>query len=260
MGATNTKPKLRDQNLLMRLGLTGLLLTMALGLWASVKHLLHHYDKRDEVPGMTLDDVKAAYHGLDSPSKLLASLQRNHPEELPQKARQSLIAWLEKDKVAENYDNLDLGDDAPAELLAAHCVKCHARNATDEVAKKLPLESWDDVRKVAFSRRVNPTPKEVVMMSMHAHAPAMATMSLVLAIMACFSRLPGWLGGGVCALMGVGLFADLGAWHLARGNADWVYAIVAGGAAYNGATALLIVLLLLDLWLPRRAGTSETQP
>ena len=51
---------LLSQPLGIRLGLTGLILVLLGGLYASALHMAHHYENRDERPGLTLDDLEGA--------------------------------------------------------------------------------------------------------------------------------------------------------------------------------------------------------
>jgi len=256
--------RLRNLHVFARLGLTGLVLALALGLFASMVHLVNHYDGRDGVPGLTLDDIRAAYHGLDQPAALVVSLEAGHPEELDADDRAALLRWLASDRISDDFDSLDLGDDAPAEIIARSCLACHARNAnppaSQEAAKKIPLEYWDDVRRYAFARNVPATPREIILVSMHAHAPAMGTMSIAVALLAFASIFPRWLTGGLVGVMGVSLIADLSSWLLARDNEGFVYVIVGAGAAYTVSTSLLLVLVLLELWRPRFASGEGVGP
>lgn len=245
--------RLRDLSTSVRLGLTGLMAVMLMGLAASAAHLFWHYEKRDEQAGFSIDDVRSAYRGINSPSRLHESLMSGHPEELPKDARQTLIKWLEGSKVSEDYDSLDLGAAAPAELIAKHCASCHSRKAdkADPRARALPLEFWDDVKKVAFARKIEPVPDKIKAMSTHAHALSLATLSLVVSFMACATRLPRGLIGILVGLTGLALMADIGSWWLAKQADVFVYVIVGAGGVYNGGTALLVVLITLDMWLPK---------
>ncbi len=256
--------RLRNLGFLIRLGVTGLVLALALGLVASAMHLVNHYEKRDGVAGLTLDDITAAYHGIDAPSSLVLALERGHPETITDAERAALLAWLGSDRISEDYDSLDLGDSAPAEIIAVSCLSCHSRGASpapDQIAaKKVPLEYWDDVQAIAYARSVPSTPSNIILMSMHAHAPAMATMTLVIAALGLATAFPRRLVGLLIALAGLSLIADLASWLIARELADAVYVIVGAGFVYNLATALLVAIVLIELWRPRtrrEKGTSH---
>lgn len=254
--------RLRNLTFTARLGVTGLVASLALGLVASALHLVNHYEKRDGVAGLMLDDITAAYRGIDAPSPLVRSLESGHPETITPEQRASLLAWLGSDRISEDYDSLDLGDDAPAEIIAASCLSCHSRNADpppDQIAaKKLPLDYWDDVQSIAFARSVPPTPTNIVLMSMHAHAPAMATMSIAIAALSLATAFPRRLVGLLIGLSGLALIADLASWLLAREFAAAIYVIVGAGAVYNIASASFLVIILLELWRPRSRAERES--
>lgn len=61
--------RLRDLTLPGRLGVTCLLLVIAGGLWASMEHLEDHHENRDSKPGVSLNDLKGAYHGVWLPPR-----------------------------------------------------------------------------------------------------------------------------------------------------------------------------------------------
>lgn len=245
-------PRLRTLGALHRLALTLLCLVLAGGFAASASHLLIKTSGRDQVKGMSLDDVKGTYHGIRTRAPLLMALERNHPETLPAKDRETLIKWLNGSRITEDYDNPDLGDAAPAEIIARNCVSCHGRNATDSQAKKLPLEFLDDVRAVAVSRDVTPNPVEAVVASTHAHAVSLATLSMLLVLLTACSRWRGGLTGLILTVHALGLACDIGGWWLTRHHAELAAMIVAGGAAYFATSGLLMLMVLAELWLPSR--------
>ncbi len=244
-------PRLKDLHPLARLGVTLLVVTLLGGYALSGLHLRWHYDNRDEQAGFTLDDVRAAYHGITSESPLLGALNAGHPEDLGETDREALVAWLESDTINIDYDNFDLGDEAPAEIIAVSCLDCHSRNATGTDAyPRVPLDGADDVLSIAYSRDVQPSPVEILAVSQHTHAPTMALVLLVVGALGVMTRWWRWLTGFVLAVGGLGLLCDMGGQWLARDNDAWVYAIVGGGIAYAGSVMLAGLGVIVDLWLP----------
>jgi hypothetical protein len=246
--------RLRRLGLAQRLGFSGLLLVLLGGLAASFQFIRVHHGPRDGKPGLTLDDVQGVYHGIQRTAPLVSALQRGHPEALPRDDREALLRWLGGSRVSEDYDSLDLGDDAPAELLQANCLGCHSRQATggDGVGLSLPLDYWDDVQKVAFSTQVSPMSQEILLATTHTHALSMALIGIVVVLLGSWTRFPRSWVGLLSAAVGLGLVLDLAGWWLARGSAGFTPMIVAGGAAYGLGCALLVLLALAELWLPLR--------
>lgn len=246
--------RLRELGVTARLGLSCLVLTLLGGLAASAQHLVWHHRNRDERPGMSMDDLFAAYHGLRTTAPLARALDRGHPETLPADQRTLLRKWLAGGRISEDYDNLDLGASAPSEIIAARCVSCHGRQSADPAARAIPLEFFDDVKRVAFSRDVSPADVKVLAASTHTHAISLAVLSIVTGALLLGTRLPRSAVGAAVLVIGASLLADLGGWWLARLGGGWVYVIAGGGTSYFVASAGALLAVLADLWWPRRIG------
>ena len=147
----------------------------------------------------------------------------------------------------------------PEDLIAINCVSCHARDATVEGAyPELPLEYPDDVFAIAISQEIVPNSQEIKAASLHAHAPSMSLVLIVIAGLALLTRLPAGLVGGIVAISAIGLLADsFGQW-ISASYAEAVYAIVIGGFAYTSGVSLLGVLVILDCWYPRTPAPAES--
>lgn len=268
---TDASLRLRSLPVTARLGLTGFLLVLMVGLAASVAYIYNHYSNRDEQPKLTVTDIAGAYHGVTAPSPLIKALERNHPPTMVPAEREALLAWLRGPKDAktgqlpaggnprlfEEYDNIDAGELNPLDLIAKNCISCHSKKSTAtgpdaDRARAIPLDQWEDVKKVAFSKQLSPTPTRVLIISTHAHALALGTLGLVLAGMLMLSRWPAGLVNGLILLTGLGLLADIGGWWVAQKSMAGVYMLIAGGGVFNACTGLILVLLLADLWLPKR--------
>ena len=244
-----------------RLGLSALVLVLLGGLVASSAHLIGHHENRDEREGMSFDDVVGHYHGIQTEAPLRAALERGHPETLEQPQRQVLLDWLQSDRITEGYDSLDLGDDAPVEIIDMACLGCHSTSATDGdgIGATIPLEYFDDVKKLAFSRDVSPVGEEILLASMHTHALGMGTLSLILIGLALATRFSSRLVGFLTATCGLGLLVDLSGWFLARGNADFVVLIVGGGALWMVSSVVLALIALVEMWSSGREYRSRVE-
>jgi len=242
---------LRSLPLFFRMGICTLILTLLGGYIVSGIHLRWHYDNRDEVPGLTMNDIVGAYHGVQTPSPLIAALESGHPETIEELERTALLDWLTGDRVSLDFDNLDLGDLAPSEIFAMSCLDCHTRSASGPDANPdVPLEYWDDIRKLADSKDIQPSPTAIVATSQHVHAPMMAIVMLVLGMLAAFTRFSLRFTGIILFLAGAGLLIDMAGWWIAREIASFAYAIVIGGGLYAIGTTIFGCLIMLDCVLP----------
>lgn len=248
--------RLRSFSFAARLGLTAMLAVFAIGLWASAEYIRIKHENKDERPGVSMLDLVGTYHGVSVPSPLRESLESGHPEELAPKTRAALIAWLSKDTnaISRDYDNLDLGDTAPSEVIAVDCLACHSRAEAPTLGADVVLDNWEAVSKIAFPININPMPYGILIASTHAHALTLAAIGALLALMLAFTRWRRGLVGVLVFALGVGLFLDVGSWWAARWDARFVYTIVAGGALFNFGAVLALLLIFGELWLPRPRG------
>jgi len=250
---------LRELPVSVRLALTLTLLVALGGFVASGLHLVEHHENRDGIEGMSMDDIKGAYHGIRSDSRLRLAIERNHPAEiagataLPAQQKAGLLKWLASSNLATGYDNLDLGDNAPAEVLTNYCVDCHSATSKDPVAKTMPLEYYEQVEPFAIERNVSPTDTKILLASTHTHALALATLSLVLTGLLWFTRWPARFRGALILAVSVGLFADLASWWLARSTAAFAYLIAGAGTVFGVGSVLMILAVIADLWRPADA-------
>lgn len=235
-----------------RLGLTAIVAGLALGLWASLEHLEDHHQGRDGEPGVSLDDLTGAYHGLDRPAALLVALERGHPPELPESERKVLVDWLTGGKVSEQYDDLELGDFSPAEVIGRGCLDCHSRQSEVAAAAAVPLEYWDDVSRVAFSRSLEATPRAILVTSLHTHATSLAMLSLVVLALLWGTRWGSGPCGALVGVCGLALAVDLASQMHARDHEGLVLGVAVGGALWGLSIALALALVVLDLWLPSK--------
>ena len=248
---------LRSLPVSFRLGIAALVVTLLGGYIVSGLHLRWHYDNRDEVPGLTMDDIMGAYHGVQTPSPLIEALETGHPENLPEGERSALLDWLASDRMSADYDNLDLGEYAPSEIIAVSCLDCHTRTASGQDARpQTPLEYWDDIRKLADSKDIQPAGTNIVAMSQHAHAPTMAIILIVLGLLGVLTRFSNRAIGLILLASGVGLLVDMAGWWITREVAGFAYAIVVGGGFYAIGTTLIGVMIILDCVLPSKKARS----
>lgn len=244
-------PRLRSLPFFFRMGICALVITLLGGYIVSGLHLRWHYDNRDETPGLTINDIIGAYHGVQTPSPLIDALESGHPDTIEDYKRTALLDWLKGDRVSMDYDNLDLGELAPSEIVAMSCMNCHTRSASGPDSNPdVPLEYWDDIRKLADSKDIQPSPIGIVATSQHVHAPMMAIVMLVLALLSTMTRFSNRFIGMIVFVAGFGLLIDMASWWIAREFSIFAYAIVIGGGLYAIGTTLIGCLILLECVLP----------
>jgi hypothetical protein len=260
------RARLADLPMGVRLGVLCLCAVLGIGLGASLLHMRWHYEKRDERTGFTLDDLRGAYHGMRSVSPLVAALERGHPEDLPPADRDVLLDWLLGARDAEgrrpaggnprlssDYDNPDLGERAPAEIMASRCLSCHGRASGAAVAREYPLDYWDDVKIISVSREISPTDPKKLTISIHAHAISLACMVSLASGLFYMTRVAKRVAEWVIFLACFGLLLDFVGQVVARQHSSMVYAIAGGGLLAYGLTGLMLIAVAVDVIVPARA-------
>lgn len=243
---------LRNLPVLARVGLSGLMLVLLMGMGASAAHLVFHDANRDESPRFTMDDVRAAYHGLDRPSAMEAALERGHPETLSAEHREVLLRWVRSGRVSEDHDSIDLGSASPSEIMASSCMACHGPAGKDPRATAVRLAPMEALKRASSAKRVNVTPVRVVAMSMHTHATTLGMLGVLVGMLAWLTRMPRGVAGAMIAVLGIGMAADFVCWWWARSWEPAVWGIVVGGAAANGMLTLMAAVVIVDAWWMRR--------
>ncbi|PIE24612.1 MAG: hypothetical protein CSA62_01930 [Planctomycetota bacterium] len=253
---------LREAPFGFRVAITLFVLVLSGGFLASFGHMHKHHQNRDGQEGLSYDDIQGVYTGVRSVAPLKRALDAGHPSEiegataLPEAKRKALLDWLAieaESKRSSKFDDFDLGENAPAEILSANCVQCHSRSSNNPAAGKRPLEYYDEVAKLSISRDIAPMDQAILLATTHTHAIALGTTSLVLVLLLLLTRW-GALAGTIAALSSLGLTADLAGWWLARDSAAFIPIILGGGGLFGLMTALLLVLIVLDLWLPSQGN------
>jgi hypothetical protein len=246
--------RLHSLSLSLRIGITCLILILAGGYIASVYHMYTHYQNKDEQPGLSMDDIVGSFHGMNKPSRLWVAIQGSERKYIPtDEEYQALEKWLSGNRISEDYDSLELGDYAPAEIIALNCLECHKRSAAEgeEEQSDPPLEYWDDVKQVAFPKNLEPVPLEILATSTHTHALTMPLVALVTCLLFLATAWPRGVRHAFVMGTFVALLLDLASWWLAR---EWVFfchVLVVTGGVFGGLLALQLFGAFLDTWFGR---------
>jgi mono/diheme cytochrome c family protein len=248
---------------------------------ATANIYLQHQDA-DLEPGLTLDDLRRTFHGLEKEitpkdevqitSRMLKQVQsggkmRKFLERGGEPAIRALLAWLERGAKEADFAKPDLvqsGDASAKQVIAARCVECH--HAKGGEMEDLPYASAKDAEPeyalvaVAAARefhtvksgpqRVSLAPmgiKELVLVT-HIHILAIPAFTLIagtLFLMTGFGRIT------KCILVPLPMLAtllDIGSWWLARWYEPCIYVIAASGAIFGLAFGLQILGILGSMW------------
>jgi len=245
--------RLRRMSLSLRIAVSCLILILGGGYVAAVNYMFLHYEKKDERPGLSMDDIAGSFHGVTRPAGLIVALEGSMRPYVNDEEHRQLMTWLHGDRISGGYDNFDLGDSAPAEILDRNCLRCHSRSATEGegIGAEVPLEFWDDVKRHAFSKQLDPVPLEILTVSTHTHALSMSLVALLTCCLFWATAWPCRLRHGLIVLTFVSLLVDLASWWLARWSPSFCVVLVVAGGIYGTCLGLQLVGAFFDMWFGR---------
>ena len=272
-----------DSLRLSRLSLPAkLLITLFLGivgpgyLFGTANIMLKHQDA-DLEPGLTLDDLRRTFHGLEKTitpeaevtvnSLMLEQVRpggemREYLEDGGEPAVNSLIGWLEG---GAKEDGFAAGDPSPQNVIKSCCIDCHHADGGD--MEDLPFAANDKadpeyalVMKAAkpeFETHESgpqtvflaPTSVNKLVHVTHVHILAIPVFTLlvgVLFLMTGFSEKVKLLLGPLPMLA---VFLDISGWWLARLVEPFIFVIAGAGALFGATYALQILAILASMWL-----------
>ncbi len=284
MNNPRSQLRLCDFSVPAKLTVTAFLLLVGSGYLVAVYKIYLWHNAADGVPGLTVDDLRAVYHGLEkqqvtsqtkvTPSKMLREVSeggkmRKHLVEGGDAATRALIGWLEEGAKADTFTKADLilpGDPSARQVIANQCVECHhsggdagevpyARDAGSEprfelVAKvATPREMVDQA---SGTVRIEPMSSRELVHVTHAHVLAIPLFTLIVAGLFLMTGLRPAIKM-LAPLPMLACCVDFACWWLARPFEPAVYGILASGAVFGAVLGLQILCILASMWFGRKA-------
>ena len=129
-----------------KLLLTLFLALVGFGYLAALGNLYNQYQMADGREGLSLDDLRATFHGIDAPidaesasepeaakSRMLEMVElsgdmRKHVAKGGPEAIRALEQWLKRGALADSFKLADAaqpGDPSPEQVISSHCLRCH---------------------------------------------------------------------------------------------------------------------------------------
>ena len=273
-----------------KLLITLFLLLIGCGYLVATANIYFKHQDADLEPGLTLDDLKRSFHGLEKmvtpeakvtvTSPMLDQVRdggemREHLEAGGEPTIRALITWLEAGAEEETFaiGSLAEADDPSAQqVIADRCLECHNSDGgeAEDYAFAEDENSDPDHELVAdyatpeFERQefgpqvltLKPIALKQLVQVTHAHiftVPMFALITGALFLMTGFSPKVKFI------LVPLPMFAaimDLGGWWLARFVEPGIYMIAAAGAIFGTTFALQILGIVASMWLGKKGEAS----
>jgi len=185
---------------------------------------------------MSVDKVKAKYTG----SLLVSAMWGSMYEYVTEDESIAIVEhWIAEGATEEGYK------DGVEQVMDEDCTNCHSKTSTmSEAMPGMPLTSYAETR--ALSKRGLPTGK--LLMQLHVHAFALATILVVLALMFCAADIFGiWKVLG--PIVGfAGLWLDTAGWIFGMIGEWAAWWIMIGRGLLAAAIAGMAVVIMIDCW------------
>lgn len=257
--------------------LTLFLVLVGGGYLVATGNVYYKHNEADLVPGMSLDDLRAAFHGMDQEvteerhkdSEMLKMVAPGGPmrrflDKGGPAAVETLMSWLEDGAPREKFTEAGAyveGGPSPQAVIKNQCVECHhaaggemkdVPYATD--ADSLPqytmviVEAEPEVTTSSQVMHLSPPGIAELVHTTHAHILTIPVFTLAMALLFMGT---GWGPKTKLILMPLPMLAtllDIASWWLARPIEPFIYLTAAAGALFALSFGLQVLLVFGALW------------
>jgi hypothetical protein len=232
-----------------RVLLTLFVLTAGIGYGVAMLNLYYTYVHVDGKPGLTADDLKRALYGNRDKTLLAATINGGSMEQYLQDPHDKgrILSWIQDGATEQGFTS------AVQPIFERNCVRCHTGAGS---ASFRPLTTYQEVQAVTQIDRGESLP--IWARVAHTHLQAIGLIFLALGLLFAFSTAPERLKLVVVVTPFLMLLVDFGSRAMARIWPGMVYVMMASGALMGLATAVMIVVVLYELWFGKpKAGRPE---
>lgn len=269
-----------------KLLLTAFLTLIGAGYVAAMLNIYEHHRDADLEPGLSFDDLRRVYHGLDKPvtsetrPRIPSAMEtvtrpggtmRPKLEAGGEPAVRALTSWLADGAKEADFARpgaYQAGDPSAKEVIAGQCIRCH--NAADGEESDVPYAASATaapeyalvVKKAAAEYGPAVTESKVMhlppigvaelVQSSHAHILAMPVFAVIVGGLFLLTGLPERVKLLIGPLPMLAMCADFASWWLARPFEPFVYVIAAAGAVFGAGLGVQILCVFGSLWFGRR--------
>ncbi len=279
-----------------RILLTLFLALIGFGYLSALGNLFHRHNMADGEEGLTLNDLRANFHGIEvaakqserpavAKSRMLEMIEpggkmRKHATQGGPEAIRTLETWLQRGASEGEFQQEGLaepGDPAPADVIMAQCLDCH--NADGGEMAEVPFGPdlftvdyqmvWDVARPGTANltspaasageremQVLGPQPLPHLFLVTHIHMLTIPLFTLIVSGLFLVSALPAGVRNIVAPLPMAVLVFDFSSWWLARQSEAFIYVIAAAGAVYGVLFGIQLIAVFVSIWLPRRSGSA----
>jgi hypothetical protein len=266
--------------------ITLFLALVGIGYLVATANIYMQHENADLEPGLTLDDLKRNFHGLEKVitpdakvtvnSLMLEQVReggdmREYLEPGGEPAIRALISWLEGTASEEDFVKPALfaeGDPSAQQVLTDQCVECH--NADGGDSEDIPFaDTMDDdavfvnlvdyIEQDKITEEAGPqtlvlAPKalKTLVLITHQHILSIPVFTLIVGSLFLMTGFSSAIKTILVPLPMLAVIADIGGWWAARYSEPCVYVIAAAGAVFGTTFGLQILGVFGSMWFGKK--------
>ncbi len=215
------------------------LVTIGVGYLFALLNLYYTHEGRDGQPGLSVDDVKLAYYGSHSQTRLGAAINGPMEQNLPNPAaKTTILNWIEHGaKEVEFHEQVE-------PILNNNCIKCHSAASGMSIPH---FTSYANVVKLTETD-TGATIPALVRVS-HIHLFGIAFILFFVGRIFILCEMPIWLKRWTVAVPFIFLLSDISAWYFAKITPGFAYMVIVAGGLMGLSFAAQILTSLYQMWL-----------
>jgi hypothetical protein len=256
------------------------------GYLVATANIYLQHENADLEPGLTLDDLKRNFHGIEKEitpeakvtvnSLMLEQVReggdmREYLEPGGESAMRALISWLEGTASEEDFVKTALfaaGDPSAQQVITDQCVECH--NADGGDSEDIPFaDTMDDdavfvnvadyveqdrVTEDAGPQKLVLAPKAIktLVLITHQHILSIPVFTLIVGVLFLMTGFSPGIKTILVPLPMLAVIADIGGWWAARYVEPFIYVIAASGAVFGTTFGAQILGVLASMWMGKK--------
>ena len=229
-----------DLSLSERILNTAFLATIGLGYLFALVNLYYSHQSRDGLPGLSVQDIAAAYHGSQNRTRLEAAITGIMEPNLKFKSDKDVILkWI--------HHGAGLGDynEKVTPILQRDCVICHNPTANPTLPD---LTSYEGAEAVAHGAPAS-IPNLVRVSHIHLFGIAFILYFIGRIFLLCDINVT--LKRVAVAIPFIAMLLDVMSWYVTRFFPGFAYIVVSAGALMGLSIAYQIILSIFQMWTHR---------
>jgi len=232
--------KLSELSLPLKILFSFFLITIGIGYIVALFNLFIVYNLTDGKPGLTADDLRRAFYGDRSNTRLAAKINGGSMSQyLPKPGDKEIVLnWIQDGALEDEY----IANVKP--ILERNCIRCHARGG---ISAFQPLTDYANVMNVVKVDRGEPI--GLWARVAHTHIQSIGLIFLALGFIFLLTSYSNKFKIIVISIAYLSLIFDFGSRFAAKYIPGIVYLMLVTGALVGLSIATMILLPLFEIWI-----------